>query len=127
MTASGRSPEFGVGWTAGGLPPDAVKGIVPKVKAAWSEAGREGAPRIVGALAYYSLGDTVEASRGYLLDYYALLGDETAEWIAGAALRTAESIKGALGAYEDAGVDELILDPTVSDPSQVDLLAEVVF
>jgi alkanesulfonate monooxygenase SsuD/methylene tetrahydromethanopterin reductase-like flavin-dependent oxidoreductase (luciferase family) len=121
-----RAAEFAEGWTAGGLPPDMVADMVPKVQAAWSERGREGQPRIV-ALAYFSLGDTEEESREYLLDYYQLMGSETAEMIAGSALRTAEAITGAVSAFADAGVDELILDPTVPDPGQVDLLAEVVF
>jgi alkanesulfonate monooxygenase SsuD/methylene tetrahydromethanopterin reductase-like flavin-dependent oxidoreductase (luciferase family) len=121
-----RVVEFGVGWTAGGLPPDAVKGMAEKVKAAWSAAGRPGKPRIV-ALAYFSLGDVVEESRFCLVDYYQLLGDDMAEMIAGSALRSPEAIKGALGAFEEVGVDELILDPTYPDPDQVDQLAKVVF
>jgi alkanesulfonate monooxygenase SsuD/methylene tetrahydromethanopterin reductase-like flavin-dependent oxidoreductase (luciferase family) len=120
-----RVAEFAEGWTAGGLPPDMVAGMVEKARAAWSERGREGRPRIV-ALAYFSLGDTEEASRGYLLDYYQLMGSETAEMIAGSALRSAEAITGAVGAFADVGVDELILDPTVPDPEQVDMLAEIV-
>jgi hypothetical protein len=36
-------------------------------------------------------------------------------------------VRGAVEAYRAAGVDELVLDPTVPDPEQVDLLAEVVF
>jgi hypothetical protein len=28
-------------------------------------------------------------------------------------------------AYEGVGLDELILDPTVSDPAQVEMLAEI--
>jgi hypothetical protein len=47
--------------------------------------------------------------------------------IAGGALRSADAVKGAIAAYEAAGVDELILDPTVPDLDQVDLLADVVF
>ncbi|HEV3402083.1 MAG TPA: LLM class flavin-dependent oxidoreductase [Acidimicrobiales bacterium] len=121
-----RAAEFGEGWTAGGLPPDMVADIVPKVQAAWSERGREGKPRIV-ALAYFSMGDTETTSREYLLDYYRPMGSETAEMIAGSALRSADAITGAVAAYADAGVDELILDPTVPDPEQVDLVAEVVF
>ncbi len=121
-----RAVEFGIGWTAGGLPPDAVAPMVDKVQSAWTEAGREGRARIV-ALAYYSLGDTVDDSRGYLLDYYQPMGAEVAEMVAGSALRSSESITGALEAYAQVGVDELILDPTVSDPEQIDLLAEVVF
>lgn len=35
--------------------------------------------------------------------------------------------KAAVSAYEHAGVDELILDPSMPDPAQVDLLAEVTF
>jgi alkanesulfonate monooxygenase SsuD/methylene tetrahydromethanopterin reductase-like flavin-dependent oxidoreductase (luciferase family) len=120
-----RVAEFGSGWTAGGLPPDAVAGMAEKVRSAWTAAGREGAPKIV-ALAYFSLGDVEEASRHYLLDYYAPMGDDMAEMIAGSGLRTAEAISGAVEAFKNAGVDEFILDPTVSDPGQVDLLAEVV-
>ena len=120
-----RAVEFGIGWTAGGLPPDAVAPMVEKVRSAWSEAGREGQPRIV-ALAYFSLGDTEEESRRYLIQYYRLMGHEVAEWIAGSALRSPEAITGAVEAYAAVGVDELILDPTVPDPSQVDQLASVV-
>ena len=120
-----RVAEFASGWSAGGLPPDAVKGMADKVRSAWSAAGRDGDPRIV-ALAYFSLGDNEAASRHYLLDYYSPMGDEVAEMIAGSALRTPEAIKGAVQAFQEAGVDELILDPTVPDPAQVDLLAGAV-
>jgi hypothetical protein len=92
------------------------------VRAAWRDAGREGAPRIV-ALNYFGLGDTEERSRGYLLDYYGFLG-EYAEMIAGSAHRSAAAIRDVVAAFAEAGVDELILDPTVGDPAQVDLLAE---
>ncbi len=121
-----RVVDFGSGWTAGGAPPDAVAPMVEKVQSAWSEAGRGGRAKIV-ALAYFSLGDTVEDSRRALLDYYEPMGSETAEMIAGSALRSVDSITGALDAYAQVGVDELILDPTVPDPEQVDLLAQAVF
>lgn len=120
-----RVASFASGWSAGGLPPDAVPGLVEKVRSAWSDAGRDGVPRIV-ALAYFSLGDNEAVSRHYLTDYYRLMGDEVAEMIAGSALRSAEAIRGAVQAFQEVGVDELILDPTVPDPAQVDLLAEVV-
>ncbi|MDQ3679434.1 MAG: LLM class flavin-dependent oxidoreductase [Actinomycetota bacterium] len=121
-----RVVEFGSGWTAGGLPPDAVGAMVEKVQSAWSQAGREGRARIV-ALTYFSLGDTLDDSRRALLDYYLPMGSEIAEMIAGSALRSVESITSAVDAYAQVGVDELILDPTVSDPEQVDLLADAVF
>ena len=118
-----RTVEFGVGWTAGGVPPQMVAPFVQRVRAAWRDAGREGAPRIV-ALNYFGLGDTEEESRGYLLDYYGILGPETAEMIAGGAHRSPEAIREVIAAFEEAGVSELVLDPTVGDPAQVDLLAE---
>lgn len=121
-----RAAEFGTGWTSGGLPPDAVAGMIQQAQSAWSEAGREGKPRIV-ALAYFSLGATEAPSREYLLDYYRPAGDEMAEMVAGSALRSEEAITGAVSAFADVGVDELILDPTVPDPDQVDQLAAVVF
>ena len=117
-----RTVEFGVGWTAGGVPPQMVAPFVQRVRAAWRDAGREGAPRIV-ALNYFGLGDTEEESRGYLLDYYGILGPETAEMIAGGAHRSPEAIREVIAAFEEAGVSELVLDPTVGDPAQVDLLA----
>lgn len=119
-----RVIEHGVGWTAGGMPPDAVAEFGQKVRDAWVAAGKDGAPRIT-ALVYFGLGDTEEQSRNNLLDYYKSMGDEIAGMIAGGALRSADAIQGAIAAYEAAGVDELILDPTIPDPGQVDLLADV--
>jgi hypothetical protein len=55
------------------------------------------------------------------------MGDATAEMIAGNAHRSSDAIAGAVEAYAAVGVDELILDPTVADPEQVDLVADVVF
>ncbi|HSJ46529.1 MAG TPA: LLM class flavin-dependent oxidoreductase [Euzebyales bacterium] len=117
-----RVVEFGDGWTAGGIPPDDVKAFADRVRGAWGDAGRDGQPRIV-ALAYFGLGDTVEQSRSYLLDYYAPMGSDMAEMIAGSALRSPEGVAGAVSAFAGAGIDELILDPTVGDPDQVDQLA----
>lgn len=118
-----RAVEFGQGWTAGGMPPDDVGAFAERVRNAWRDAGRSGEPRIE-ALVYFGLGDTEEQSRSYLADYYAPMGSDTADMIAGSALRSPEAVADAISAFADAGVDELILDPTVSDPDQVDLLAD---
>jgi len=118
-----RVVELADGWTAGGAPPDATRAFMDRVRAAWTEAGREGAPRFT-ALTYFSLGDTEERSRAYLLDYYAPMG-AMAETIAGSAHRSPEAIREAIAMFAEMGMDELILDPTVSDPDQVDQLAAV--
>lgn len=121
-----RTVEHGVGWTAGGMPPDDAKAFAANVRAAWTEAGRDGSPRIV-ALAYFGLGDVEEESRRNLLHYYEPMGPEVASMIADNALRTSDAVLGAVKAFADAGVDELIFDASVTDPAQVDRLAEVVF
>jgi len=119
-----RVVEHGVGWTAGGAPPDAMAAFIAKVRDAWKGV-RDGEPHFTG-LTYFSLGDTEEASRAYLLDYYTFLGD-MARTIADSALRSPEAISGARQAFEGVGLSEWILVPTVSDPEQVDRLADVIF
>ena len=117
-----RTVEHGIGWTAGGLPPQMIAPFIQRVRAAWRDAGREGSPRVV-ALNYFGLGDTEDQSRANLYDYYRVLGPEAAEMIASSAHRSPAAIRDVVAAFREAGVDELILDPTVSDPAQVDLLA----
>jgi alkanesulfonate monooxygenase SsuD/methylene tetrahydromethanopterin reductase-like flavin-dependent oxidoreductase (luciferase family) len=118
-----RTIEYGSGWTAGGLPPQMIAPFIERVRAAWRDAGREGSPRIV-ALNYFGLGDTEEQSRANLFDYYRILGPETAEMIASGAHRSPEAIRDVIAGFAEVGVDELILDPSVGDPAQVDLLAQ---
>jgi alkanesulfonate monooxygenase SsuD/methylene tetrahydromethanopterin reductase-like flavin-dependent oxidoreductase (luciferase family) len=121
-----RAARFGDGWIAGGAPPDQFAGMAAKLDSAWSAAGREGSPRKL-ALAYFSLGDAAEENaKAYLEDYYAWLGAETAGFIAGSAAKDAETVKQYVGAFEEAGCDELILFPSSSDPAQVDLLADAI-
>ena len=118
-----RVLAYGVGWTAGGSPPDAVAPFAEQVRAAWKDAGKPGAPRIV-ALSYFSIGEE-DAAKRYITDYYAFLGDfakQMADWIP----KDAQAVQATVKAFEDAGVDELILDATIDDPDQVDKLAEVV-
>lgn len=121
-----RVVDHAHGWTAGGMAPDEVAAFAAQVRDAWHAAGREGEPRIT-ALVYFGLGDTEDRSRAGLLDYYQPMGEDIAQMIAGSALRDVQAIRGAVAAYEAAGVDELILDPTVADVDQVDQLAEAVF
>jgi alkanesulfonate monooxygenase SsuD/methylene tetrahydromethanopterin reductase-like flavin-dependent oxidoreductase (luciferase family) len=121
-----RVVEHADGWTAGGMPPDAVASFAANVRDAWRTGGREGSPRIV-ALAYFGLGDVEEEAKSSVMDYYSPMGAEIASMIAGSVLRSPDAVRGAIAAYEEAGVDELLLDATVSDPGQVDQLAEAVF
>jgi len=118
-----RAAEFGDGWIMGGGTPDALAEGRAKAERAWSDAGREGKPRVM-ALAYFALGETAEEDANrYLKDYYAFLGDY-AQGIADSAAKDADTVKGYISAFEAAGCDELIMFPSSADPDQVDLLAE---
>lgn len=120
-----RTVRWGEGWTMGGGAPEGVSSFVPRLRRAWEEAGREGEPR-VAALAYFSLGaDAEQGSRDYLHDYYRFLGPY-ADMIADGALRTPQAIRDAAKGFEDAGVTELYLDPTVARLDQLDRVADVV-
>jgi alkanesulfonate monooxygenase SsuD/methylene tetrahydromethanopterin reductase-like flavin-dependent oxidoreductase (luciferase family) len=120
-----RAARWGVGWTAGGSGADQVADMAERVRRAWKDAGRDGQPKIM-ALTYYSmLDDRVEESRSSLLDYYEYLGD-WASRIADGAARGKGAVRDAARRFEDAGVDELIFDPTVPDLQEVDLLADAV-
>ncbi len=119
-----RAARFGDGWIAGGSPPEEYAGMAEKAKAAWTAAGREGEPRLMG-LAYYSLGDNAEAeAEAYLGDYYAFLGEEVAGYIVAGAAKDAETVAQSIAAFDEAGCGELIFFPSSSDPAQVDLLAD---
>jgi alkanesulfonate monooxygenase SsuD/methylene tetrahydromethanopterin reductase-like flavin-dependent oxidoreductase (luciferase family) len=121
-----RAARIGDGWTQGGSGPDAFTEDKEKLDEAWKKHGREGKPRTM-ALAYFSLGPNAEENaRSSLLSYYAWLGDEAAEGIAGSAAKDADTVKGFISNYEQGGCDELIFFPSSSDPSQVGLLAEAV-
>jgi alkanesulfonate monooxygenase SsuD/methylene tetrahydromethanopterin reductase-like flavin-dependent oxidoreductase (luciferase family) len=118
-----RTVQYGRGWIAGGGPPDTAAPMIEKVRRAWREAGREGEPRFA-ALAYFGLGDEA-VSRASLRSYYGFLGDWV-DAVVESALRTPQSLRDAVKAFEEAGVHELIFDPTVPDLNEVDRLADAV-
>ncbi|MFL5898409.1 MAG: LLM class flavin-dependent oxidoreductase [Solirubrobacterales bacterium] len=119
-----RAARFGDGWIAAGAPPDQFAEWRQGFEAAWAGAGRNEQPRNA-ALAYYSLGERAEQeAHGYLTDYYAWLGEETAGFIANSAAKDAETVRQYAAAFEAAGCHELFLFPSSSDPRQVDLLAD---
>ena len=120
-----RAVTWGAGWTSGGAGADQAGRFAERVRTAWRAAGRDGEPRLA-TLAYFSLGDEAEAdSRAYLRHYYGYAGP-AAEHIADGALRSPTAIRDAVKAFEDAGLTELYLNPTVASLDQIDRLADVV-
>src|SRR5579883_1193767 len=132
LLIGGYSPEaikrvgrWGDGFISGGGGPDAARQGYNVAEQSWKEAGRPGKPRFVGAT-YYGLGqDAAEKAAQYIRHYYSFMGP-MADRIAASVPSTPEAIKGALKAFADVGVDELIFWPTIADLNQVDMLAELV-
>jgi alkanesulfonate monooxygenase SsuD/methylene tetrahydromethanopterin reductase-like flavin-dependent oxidoreductase (luciferase family) len=117
-----RTVRWGIGWTVGGAPPETGGPFAERVRQAWKEAGREGEPRIVG-LVYFALGDrAAEKALAYLSDYYGDFGPRIAERIP----TTPDALRDVVKRFEDFGFDELLLDPTSNDVTQVDLAADAV-
>jgi alkanesulfonate monooxygenase SsuD/methylene tetrahydromethanopterin reductase-like flavin-dependent oxidoreductase (luciferase family) len=124
--AAPRAARWGGGYTIGGAPPEQAASMANEFRALHAEHGGGGEPRIV-ALNYFSLGDEhTEESLHNLRSYYAWLADWT-EGIAQGAARSGGDIRDRLNAFEEAGIDEIVWDPSVANVDQVDRLADIVF
>jgi len=118
-----RAARYADGYTMGGGPPDALRELIPKVRAAWEAAGRADRPRTI-ALIYFALGDDAQqAAERSLGDYYSFAGPYAEQIVAGAA-KDADTVRRYVDGFADAGADEIIAFPANPDPAQVDLLAE---
>lgn len=122
-----RTVRWATGWAAPSLSPDDVLPFAERVREAWQAAGRQGRPEIV-AMTRFGIGDDVTAvSRETTRDYFAIMGDEVAGQLAEDVARDPEAVTAIIDRYAQAGIDELIFNPTVPDLSQVDRLAAACF
>jgi alkanesulfonate monooxygenase SsuD/methylene tetrahydromethanopterin reductase-like flavin-dependent oxidoreductase (luciferase family) len=117
--------RYADGYMHAGGPPRAFAGAAAKALAAWSDLGRPGRPVLWG-MGYFALGDgAAETGSAYLRHYYAFAGP-FGEKIAAGNLTSPGAIADFIRGYEDAGCDELVLFPTVSNLEQIERLAEVI-
>jgi alkanesulfonate monooxygenase SsuD/methylene tetrahydromethanopterin reductase-like flavin-dependent oxidoreductase (luciferase family) len=119
--AFARMARYADGYAHGGGPPRAFASAASRAVAAWTDLGRPGKPVLWGQ-GYFTL-DDVERGNDYLRDYYAFTGP-FAERIVAANLTNARELKDFVRGYEEAGCDELVLFPTVSDLGQLERLEE---
>jgi alkanesulfonate monooxygenase SsuD/methylene tetrahydromethanopterin reductase-like flavin-dependent oxidoreductase (luciferase family) len=90
------------------------------VRDAWTEAGREGAPRIVTGR-YFSLGPSAdEIADEYIRHYY---GDDYFAFARGDTLTDAEQLAAELRRLAEGGCDDVLLYPCSGDLDQVRRLA----
>ncbi len=95
------------------------------MREAWEAAGRDGTPIVVAAM-YYALGDDAErVLKSYLNDYYGYSA-QTQGRAFEATTFTESAIEDAIGAYAEAGVDELLFAAPKAAVDQVHRLAEIV-
>jgi alkanesulfonate monooxygenase SsuD/methylene tetrahydromethanopterin reductase-like flavin-dependent oxidoreductase (luciferase family) len=119
-----RMVRYADGFCHNGGPPRAFRSAADRVRAAWSDAGRPGQPRLWG-LGYFALGPgAAEKGHADLHDYYGFLG-AFADRIAAGLITSRESLSEYTQGYREAGCDDLVLFPTVAEPAQLDRLAEL--
>ncbi len=119
-----RTVTYGAGWIAGGGGPSMFAQATERVRQAWADAGRDGAPRLA-ALGYYALGPDADAlASDYLRDYYAFAGPY-ADQVAASALTTETAVRTAISEFTEAGCDELILFPCAASTDQLHRLADI--
>jgi alkanesulfonate monooxygenase SsuD/methylene tetrahydromethanopterin reductase-like flavin-dependent oxidoreductase (luciferase family) len=123
--AFARAARYADGYVHGGGPPRAFARAADRSRAAWTDLGRPGTPALWGQ-SYFALGPNAE-ERGaaYMRDYYAFTGP-FAEKIVEGLLTTPQDIAAQVRGYAEAGCDELVLLPAVSEPDQADRLADAV-
>jgi alkanesulfonate monooxygenase SsuD/methylene tetrahydromethanopterin reductase-like flavin-dependent oxidoreductase (luciferase family) len=112
------------GYVHGGGPPRSFGRVVEKVRTAWRDADRPGAPQL-WAQGYFALGEDARAAGlASMRDYYAFTGP-FADTISEGLLTTAQAAAAFLRGYEELGCDELVLMPAVADLEQLDRLQDV--
>ncbi|MEU6714069.1 LLM class flavin-dependent oxidoreductase [Nonomuraea sp. NPDC046802] len=121
-----RIVTHGIGWIAGDATVEGVQEFAPGLQKAWTEAGRQGAPRLVASV-MFSLGPNARQALSEAIGpYYAFAGDEYAEYGISQAYSSPEQIRTAIEEFARIGCDELIFMGNDPDPRQVDLLADVI-
>jgi alkanesulfonate monooxygenase SsuD/methylene tetrahydromethanopterin reductase-like flavin-dependent oxidoreductase (luciferase family) len=113
--------EISDGWVSPLFGLDVLRDGAAAVGEVWTEAGREGRPRIMTGR-YFSLGDRADANAdAYIRHYY---GDDYFDPARADTLTTPEQVRAELRRLSQAGCDDLLLFPCSGDLEQVALLAD---
>lgn len=120
-----RIARWGDGYMApGGGEPEAMLKMWREIEQAWSDAGRTGKPRWVGA-SYFALGPNAsDHTARYIGANYGYNPELAAKRLRTLPASTA-AVEDAIKRQADMGVDEFILRPCAEDLDQMDRLAEI--
>ena len=120
-----RIAKWGDGYMApGGGEPEAMLKMWREIEQAWSDAGRSGKPRWVGA-SYFALGPNAsDHAARYIGANYGYNPELAAKRLRTLPASTA-FVEDAIKRQADMGVDEFILRPCAEDLDQMNLLAEI--
>ncbi|WP_027931084.1 LLM class flavin-dependent oxidoreductase [Amycolatopsis thermoflava] len=120
--ALGRMARWGEGYVGGAVPPAYAAGTFDAARTAWSDAGRDGSPRVV-ALAYFALTDG-ERGRANVYDYYSSAGTDYAQLTSSTVATSPGAIAEAVTAFGDLGATDLVLIPATDDLDEVKRAAD---
>ena len=118
-----RAARHGVGWVSPGGSAAGYPELVTRAREVFAQSGRSEPPRMV-ALSNVAFGpDATERAAGYIERYYAHVGPK-AKFLAQSVITDTDRLVATIGAYRDAGCDELLLFPCVEDVAALDVIAE---
>lgn len=136
--ALSRIPRWGEGYVTGSVSDiDGARATFAIVERLWADSGRQGKPLFIGSLACAIGAAEAQATADAAQRYYSYQGGRPANTPgqpgsssaanAASTPATAAEIQEFLKRCEDAGMDEVFVRPAgVTDPDQVDRLAEAV-
>jgi alkanesulfonate monooxygenase SsuD/methylene tetrahydromethanopterin reductase-like flavin-dependent oxidoreductase (luciferase family) len=121
-----RIATFGDGYMApGGGEPDRIRELWGRIRAAWTAAGRSGAPRFVGG-SYYALGPRAEAAARAHIDRWYGFDPALAERRLRGIPMTPDAVEAVIARHVELGVDELVLRSCGPEPESLAGLTELV-
>jgi alkanesulfonate monooxygenase SsuD/methylene tetrahydromethanopterin reductase-like flavin-dependent oxidoreductase (luciferase family) len=117
-----RMLRFGHGFIGGGINAEFTGYDILSIKGAWQGAGKPGTPRIVAG-SWYASDACADQALAWRTTYLERGGPPP--FVLGPIGTGAEGVREMVAAYAEAGADEVVLLPCVSDPEELHWLADV--
>ena len=112
-------------WSGAGNPAE-IDGQLQRVRAAWTDEGREAAPQHVAGFWYSLAPDADRRLKEYVFKYTRIMGEDVARAMSSVVDRSsADAVRESLDAYEELGVEECMLNSATADTAELDNLLEV--